>query len=178
MELTKSAYRESGKVVFAYLHGFSCDGIEFTGEQFDARLNFKNMAPEFAAVVTFEGKTAVADKLFEPGLATTTFVPQILTRILYAGAIAVAQFTESGDTVISEITPNSHDMAILSNVDKFLSTYSKGLPPEEFRNLNLHLAWIDIQNEEKLWATITAMANAIVSLRRDLSRKEINTILA
>lgn len=178
MPRLKSAYRESGKVVFAYLHRFSCDGIALIGNEFNAKLNFEIRSPEFAAVANFNGDKSTTEKYFGLGLTTTTLVPQFLTRILYAGAVSVAHFVETNGARNQEIVMCPEDDAILSGVDRFIEAYGRGITPDQFRNINLHLVWTEIQSEGKFRNFIAAIANSLMtSIENGLTREQISAIL-
>lgn len=179
LDRLKSAYRGSGKVAYACLHHFSCDGIEFIAGKYVPHLNFENMSQEFSTVANFDGDKSRTSKLFDPGLATTTLVPQFLARITYAGAIAAKKFRlGNGLPVEQRIALTDEDKTLLENVDSFIGTYHKNISPDQFRDVNLHLVWMDIENEKKLWNSIVALANELdVSPGKKLSSKRINSIL-
>lgn len=178
MPRLKSAYRESGKVVFAYLHRFSCDGIALIDDEFKAKLNFEIRAPEFSAVANFNGDKSTTEKYFGLGLTTTTLVPQFLTRILFAGAVSVAHFVETNGARNQVLVLCPEDAVTLLSVDRFVEAYGRGITADQFRNINLHLVWTEIQNEGKFRTFIAAIANSLMtSIENGLSREQISAIL-
>lgn len=154
--LLLSAYHESGRIVFTYLNGYTCDSMELSdidSGRGGSKLNAGQDLPIVQAVLTGNA-LSLSPENKERGVE----VAKKLMAIYCAGTCAVA-FYENGKNIPAEINLEipGHDLRNIELIQKFLKGAVPG-HPENYPSQAIAIIFQKMK-EPEAWKAIENLAN-------------------